>query len=83
MSMEMILRRMKVQDATMHGFRSSFRDWVGNETQFPRESGRGGAGPRRRRRRRAGLPPRRRAGEAPAADGGVGKYCDKKVAKPD
>ena len=37
MSMEMILRRMKVQDATMHGFRSSFRDWVGNETNFPRE----------------------------------------------
>ena len=37
MSMEMILRRMKVEDATMHGFRSSFRDWVGNETDFPRE----------------------------------------------
>jgi len=37
MSMEMILRRMKVEDATMHGFRSSFRDWVGNETHFPRE----------------------------------------------
>jgi integrase len=37
MSMEMILRRMKVTDATMHGFRSSFRDWVGNETEFQRE----------------------------------------------
>ena len=37
MSMEMILRRMKVADATMHGFRSSFRDWVGNETDFQRE----------------------------------------------
>ena len=37
MGMEMILRRMKVTDATMHGFRSSFRDWVGNETDFPRE----------------------------------------------
>ena len=37
MSMEMILRRMKVEDATVHGFRSSFRDWVGNETNFPRE----------------------------------------------
>ena len=35
--MEMILRRMKVEDATMHGFRSSFRDWVGNETDFARE----------------------------------------------
>jgi integrase len=37
MSMEMALRRMKIEDATMHGFRSSFRDWAGNETQFPRE----------------------------------------------
>jgi integrase len=23
--------------ATVHGFRSSFRDWAGNETHFPRE----------------------------------------------
>jgi integrase len=36
MSMEMILRRMDV-DVTVHGFRSSFRDWAGNETHFPRE----------------------------------------------
>jgi integrase len=32
----MLLDRMKV-DATMHGFRSSFRDWAGELTQFPRE----------------------------------------------
>jgi hypothetical protein len=31
-----VLRRMK-KDATVHGFRSSFRDWAGNETFFPRE----------------------------------------------
>jgi integrase len=37
MSMEMVLRRMKIRDATVHGFRSSFRDWAGNETDFPRE----------------------------------------------
>lgn len=36
MAMNMILRRMKV-DVTVHGFRSSFRDWSGNETAFPRE----------------------------------------------
>jgi integrase len=24
-------------DVTVHGFRSSFRDWCGNETSFPRE----------------------------------------------
>jgi integrase len=32
----MVLRRM-AQDVTVHGFRSSFRDWAGNETHFPRE----------------------------------------------
>lgn len=37
MAMEMILRRMNVLDATVHGFRSSFRDWSGNVTNFPRE----------------------------------------------
>ena len=37
MAMEMALRRMKVTDATVHGFRSSFRDWCGECTQFPRE----------------------------------------------
>jgi integrase len=37
MAMEMILRRMQVQNATVHGFRSSFRDWAGNVSSFPRE----------------------------------------------
>ena len=37
MAMEMLLRRLKVEDATVHGFRSSFRDWCGDETTFPRE----------------------------------------------
>jgi integrase len=37
MAMEMILRRMNVTDATVHGFRSSFRDWGGNVSNFPRE----------------------------------------------
>jgi len=37
MSMEMVLRRMKVEGVTVHGFRSAFRDWAGNETPFPRE----------------------------------------------
>jgi integrase len=36
MAMDMVLRRMG-QDVTVHGFRSSFRDWAGNETRFPRE----------------------------------------------
>lgn len=37
MSMEMVLRRMKIEDCTVHGFRSSFRDWCGEMTEFPRE----------------------------------------------
>jgi len=37
-AIEMLLRRMKVKgEATIHGFRSSFRDWAGDETSFPRE----------------------------------------------
>ena len=37
MVMEMVLRRMKIKSATVHGFRSSFRDWAGNVSNFPRE----------------------------------------------
>jgi integrase len=33
---ELLLRRAK-SPFTAHGFRSSFRDWAGNETHFPRE----------------------------------------------
>jgi integrase len=31
------LQVLGVDGATVHGFRSSFRDWAGNETPFPRE----------------------------------------------
>lgn len=37
MALEMALRRMKIEGVTVHGFRSAFRDWAGNETHFPRE----------------------------------------------
>lgn len=36
MAFEMLLRRIG-SPFTAHGFRSSFRDWAGNETNFPRE----------------------------------------------
>src|SRR5882762_3462847 len=29
--------RMQVEDVTVHGFRSSFRDWAGNVSNFTRE----------------------------------------------
>ncbi|MCK1650091.1 tyrosine-type recombinase/integrase [Bradyrhizobium sp. 149] len=35
-SLQAVLERMGV-DATPHGFRSSFRDWAGDATSFPRE----------------------------------------------
>jgi integrase len=37
MAMEMILRRTKAHGVTVHGFRSSFRDWCGEVSTFPRE----------------------------------------------
>jgi integrase len=37
MAFAAVLRRMKIADATPHGFRSSFRDWCGELTPFPRE----------------------------------------------
>ena len=36
MAFDMILRRAGL-DITAHGFRSSFRDWAGEATSFPRE----------------------------------------------
>lgn len=35
MSMEMVMRRMKLDDYTVHGFRSTFSDWAGETTAFP------------------------------------------------
>lgn len=32
-----LLKRMKRRDITVHGFRSSFRDWAAEQTNFPRE----------------------------------------------
>jgi integrase len=37
MALEMVLRRMKVNDATVHGFRSAFRDWAAECTNFTNE----------------------------------------------
>lgn len=37
MALQMLMRRMEVDDFTPHGFRSSFRDWAGESTSFARE----------------------------------------------
>lgn len=38
MAMEMQLRRMKRDDITVHGFRSTFRDWASEVSSFPHET---------------------------------------------
>lgn len=37
MAMTMLIRRMGVNESTIHGFRSAFKDWALNETNFPDE----------------------------------------------
>ena len=38
MALTQLLKRMGRSDITVHGFRSTFRDWAGDETQFERET---------------------------------------------
>ena len=37
MSLTAVLKRMGYTDITQHGFRSTFRDWAGETTNYPRE----------------------------------------------
>src|SRR5262245_4548984 len=37
MALEMVLRRMKIEGVTVHGFRSAFRDWAAERTNFTNE----------------------------------------------
>ena len=37
MTLTAVLRRMKRDDITVHGFRSSFRDWAAEATDYPQE----------------------------------------------
>lgn len=37
MTLTAVLKRMKVDGVAVHGFRSSFRDWAGEMSDFPRE----------------------------------------------
>ncbi len=36
-SVALVMRRLGARPSTVHGFRSSFRDWAGDETHFQRE----------------------------------------------
>ncbi len=72
MAMDMVLRRMKI-DVTVHGFRSSFRDWCGEESTFPREIAEATLAHVLGDETERSLSSRRRAGETPPAHDGVGK----------
>ena len=37
MTLDAVLRRMNLKPLTVHGFRSSFKDWASEETRFPNE----------------------------------------------
>ena len=37
MALAMVLRRMKIEGVTVHGFRSTFRDWAAECTNFTNE----------------------------------------------
>jgi integrase len=37
MTLTALMRRLEIKGATVHGFRSAFRDWAGEETSYPRE----------------------------------------------
>ena len=37
MAMSAVLKRMNLKGVTVHGFRSTFRDWAGEETTYPRD----------------------------------------------
>jgi len=37
MAMLTLLRRMNRDDVSVHGFRSTFRDWAAEKTDYPRE----------------------------------------------
>ena len=55
MAMTMLLRRMKAENVTVHGFRSTFRDWAGDATAYPRAD-RGSACPYKRKQSRTCVP---------------------------
>jgi integrase len=37
MAFKKLMGRLDIEDVTTHGFRSAFRDWAGDQTDYPRE----------------------------------------------
>jgi integrase len=68
----MLLRRIGRDDLTAHGFRSSFRDWAGDKTTFPREIAEMSLAHKVGNEVEAAYRRENRFGEAPEAHGGLG-----------
>ena len=73
LAMRNSLKRASKQAITIHGFRSSFRDWCGEQTNFPREVAEGRARAPRWRRGRGRISARRCAGKEASVDGRMGR----------
>ena len=72
MAFLMLLRRMGRDDLTAHGFRSSFRDWAAERTNFPSEVAEMALAHTVGRQGRGRLSARRPVREAAPADGSMG-----------
>ena len=77
-ALEMLMRRLKVKSATtggptVHGFRSAFRDWAGDCTNFPREIAEAALAHRVGDAVESGLSPLGCARAPQILDGGVGR----------
>ena len=66
------LEELGVGHVTVHGFRSSFRDWAAETTHFPNEVAEMALGHAIRDGRRGGLSARQAASQAPRVDASVG-----------
>ena len=77
-TMAAVLKRMK-RVVTVHGFRSTFRDWAGeSHVEVPARGHRVVPGARGRQRRREGVRAQRSVRQACATDGGRARYIDTK-----
>ena len=73
MAMLMLLRRMKIEGVTVHGFRSTFRDWAAEVAHAPAEVARDELSAPNRHPGRTGIQALRSLGTAAWADGTVVK----------
>ena len=81
MAMLMMLRRMERGDLTAHGFRSTFRTWTAERTNFPREIAEAALAHVSRRQDRGSVSARRSARQTPPPDGAWAAFTETKPAK--